>query len=183
MPKNLKKGAIIIPLIILMLLSFGVLSLAKFISSSQSNVEAAIDSRFDDSSISLSSKIDKADNWIAYSDSAYKYKLYYPKQWVGNRSFENGTDFLQTYERFLSTKINLKITVAKSFDITPDAQYTKFGNNTFDLYNDDENLKSAVAKVNNLYYNLDLKQDAYFASPLEFKSFFFQVLKKFEFLN
>lgn len=166
-----------------MLLSFGVLSLAKFITASQADVTTAIDSRYDAYSTSLSSKLDPADKWANYTDTALKFKLYYPKQWVGNRSFENGPNYLQTYERFLSTKINLKLTISKTFDIPKDAKHTKFGNNTFDFYTDDENTKSAVANVNNLYYDVELKQDNYFSTPLEFKGFFFQLLKKIEFLN
>lgn len=183
MPTQLKTGTIIIPLIIIMLLSFGVLSLAKFIATSQADVATAIDSRYDNYSVSLSSKLDPADKWANYTDTALKYKLYYPKQWVGNRSFENDPNYLQTYERFLSTKINLKLRVSKTFDIPKDAKHAKFGNNTFDFYTDDENTKSAVASVNNLYYDVKLSQDNYFATPLEFRGFFFQLLKKIEFLN
>lgn len=166
-----------------MLLSFGVLSLAKFITASQADVGTAIDSRYEAYTTSLSSKLDPVEKWVNYSNSALKYKLYYPKQWVGTRQFENGDGFLQKNERFLSTKINLKITVTKTFDIPQNAKHAKFGNNTFDFYQDEDNIKSAVAKVNNLYYNIELKQDNYFATPLEFRGFFFQLLKKFEFLN
>lgn len=183
MPTQLKTGAIIIPLIIIMLLSFGVLSFAKFITASQSDVTTAIDSRYDAYSTSLSSKLDPVDKWVNYTDTALKYKLYYPKQWVGNRSFGNDPNYLQTYERFLSTKINLKLTVSKTFDIPKDAKHAKFGNNTFDFYIDDINKKSAVASINKLYYDVTLRQDNYFATPLEFRGFFFQLLKKIEFLN
>lgn len=183
MPTQLKKGTVIIPLIIILLLSFGTLALVKFLTVSQADVETAIDSRYDNYSLSLSSKLDPADNWVFYLDTTHKYKLYYPKQWVGNRSSEKGTDFLQTYERFLSTKVNLKVTITKAFNIPADSKRIMFGNNEFNFYKDEEDAKSAVANVNNLFYNIELKQNNYFATPLEFRAFFFQVLKKFEFSN
>ncbi len=182
MTSKLKKGTIIIPLIIILMFSFGILYLARFITNSQAEVASAIDSRYDYST-SLSSKLDPINNWVNYSNPSLKYKVYYPKQWVGNKMFENGTDYLQTYERFLSTKINLKITVTKTFDVPTNSQRAKFGNNIFNFYVDEDDTKAAVTQMNNIYYNVELKQDSYFASPLEFKSFFFQVLKKFEFTN
>lgn len=176
MPR-IKQGNILIPLLVLLALSFSTLFLAKFISQSQANVQIAIDSRYQ---TSLSLKMDKAENWVAHTNEEYKYQLNYPKQWVGNLTSNNKNGVLHTYERFLSNKINIKITVLKDLQIPDNIKPAKFGKNDFYFTTDTQEQKTAVAHHNNLYYQIDLKQSAYFAAPEEFKGTFFQILKKFQ---
>lgn len=173
-------GNILIPLVVLLTLSIGVLLLSKFLSTSQANVETAIESRYQSS---LSSKMDPQDKWGKAENKKYKFSFKYPKQWVGATSLENKNGSLFEQERFLSKKVNLKISVYKNFDIAQTIKPSKFGPNTFYLTKDEDSQKTAVAKQNNFYYVVEFTQNAYFAGELEFKGTLFNLLKNFEFLN
>lgn len=177
MPYGRKRGNILIPLIIILAISLIVLVLSKYFGESQANIETAIDSRYQ---TSLSSKMDPVVKWVKYTNPDYKYSMNYPKQWVGNLTTENKNGTQHTYERFLSNKINLKVTILRNYQIPEKAKPAKFDENEFYFTADEEELKTAVATYNNRYYQIDLKQSAYFNSSEEFRGTFFQILKKFQ---
>ena len=179
LPKN-RTGNILVPLVVILALSVGVFILSKYLSTSQANVETAIESRYQ---TALSSKMDPQDQWQKAENKKYKFSFMYPKQWVGATSVENKNGTLYEQARFLSKKVNLKVSIYKNYDIPQTIKPAKFGPNTFYLIQDEDSQKVAVAKENNLYYVIEFTQNAYFADELQYKGTLFNLLKNFEFLN
>ncbi len=171
------KGSILIPLIILLLISTSVLLLSKFLSTSQANVETAIDSRYQ---TSLSAKMDPPNNWVKAENKRYKFSIFYPKQWVGSLNPKPRGNELFILEKFLSNKIKLKVTVMSKYEIPQGTIAIKFNKNTFHLQTDESATKLAILQNGGFYYLLELTNNTYFAEELDFKSTFFQILKKFE---
>ena len=179
-----RKGNIIIPLAFLLALSFGVLILAKSISSSQQEVETAINGRYEGySAYPLSESMDTPDKWITLENKTYGFRIRYPSQWVSTKDdLENGKLPI-TFSRALSNRIKLSVTIQKEAENTTLGKNAQFDKNEFYYFQDDDMQKSAYTTHKNLYYVVKLEQTNFFGTPLEFKSIFFQILKKFEFTN
>ncbi len=175
-PKN-SEGSILIILVILLFLATGVLTLSKFLATSQANVETAIESRYQ---TSLSSKMDHPDKWAKSEHKQYKFSFYYPKQWVGSLNPKPTGPELFTTEKFLSNKVKLKITVYSNYQIPQDTKSAKFNANTFNVLTDEPTKKSAITQNGKYFYLVELTQNVYFAEELNFKGTFFQILKRFE---
>lgn len=184
MPIKSRPGNIIIPLVVLFALSFGVFFLSKSLSSSQQSVETAINGRYEGySEYPLSSAMDPSSKWVGYDNKTYGFKVHYPTQWVGAKDTAEKTTLPLTVSRTLSDRIKLTITVQKGAGNIPLGKNAKFDKNEFYYYQDDDLKKSAYTIHNNLYYVVQLEQANYFGTPLEFKSVFFQILKRFELTN
>lgn len=184
MPIKNRQGNVLIPLLIVLALSVGVFMLAKSFANSQQEVETAINGRYEGySSFPLSATMDPPDKWTTFEDKTYGFKLSYPQQWVGvNDSPENGK-LPATFSRFLSNRIKLSVTVQKGAENLAVGKNAKFDKNDFYYFQDDDLQKGAYTIHNNLYYVVKFEQTNYFGTPLEFKSIFFQILKKFAFIN
>lgn len=175
-----QKGSIIIPLVIILFVALSVLGLSKFLSSSQANVETAIGSRYQ---TSLASKMDAPKDWVSVENKNYQYNLFYPKQWVGALTENNKNGVKHYVARHLSNKVSLKLSIYEDYNISQNIKPAKFDKNEFYLTRDEENILTAVAKNNDLFYEIELKEDTYFAESLNFKGTFFHILKKFQFLK
>lgn len=181
MPKQ--AGNILIILIVLLFLSFCALGLAKYLSDSQTSVEAAIGSRYEGyNEYPLSTKMNSPDKWTTFASPTYKFNVSYPPQWI-EKSNEKTPDSQDTFKFFLSTRISLVINIKSHPENLQDSEPSIFGNNQFYVYLDSDKTKGAYARKNNLYYFVELNQSNYFGAPEEFKGTFFQILKRFEFLN
>jgi len=178
LPAKPQKGSILIILIVLLALSFGVLTVSKFFASSQANVETAIESRYQ---ITPSNFMDPVDKWISENNSNYKFELFYPKQWVASKSPKGVGKEQFIVEKSLSNKIKLRLSVFKDYEIPKNQKQAKFGQNSFYLLTDTGALKSSVLKTENQYYLVELSQQNYFPTEVEFKGTYFQILKKFKY--
>lgn len=158
----------------------GVLAMSKSIVNSQASVATAIDSRFQNPTISLSSVIDPPAKWENYRNSLYFYTLKYPKQWPASTAkTENGD--LNTYSRFLSHKIILKVHVMNNYQYPEGSNQVTIGKNTFYFSPRQPDLRTAAILHNKHYYVFELSQDNYFADSKEFDSVFLNILKNLEF--
>ncbi len=186
MPNKNRPGNIntIVAFAIIIALSFGVFYLAKSLSSSQDKVEAAINGRYEGYSISpLSYFMDPASKWTSFENKTYGFRIYYPSQWVAAKDNANNSKLPVSFSRALSERIKLTVTIQKEAGNIPLGKNELFDKNEFYYYQDDDLQKGAYTIHNNLHYIVQLSQVNYFGTPLEFKSVFFQILKKFEFLN
>lgn len=183
MGANTKNGNIVIPLLIFLFIAATILYLSKFFNQSQADVVTAIDSHYEGfGTIALSAKMDPSQKWTTHTNQTYKYKVYFPKQWVGTQ-IDSKKEPPDVLEKFLSNKVKLKVTVTKNVEIPYYIKPTTFGNNSFYYYQDTNYSKTAVTKKNDLYYIVELTQDNYFSSPQEYRAVFFQILKNWELLN
>jgi len=175
-----QKGSIIIPLVIILFIALSVLMLSKFLSTSQANVETSVGSRYQ---TSLASKMDAPTDWVKVENKKYKYSLSYPKQWVGALT-GNDKNAVQHYvERHLSNKVNLRLSIYKNYEIPANIKPTKVDNTTFYLIQDEENIKTAATKHNDLIYVIEFKQNTYFADSVQYKGTLFNILKKIQFFQ
>lgn len=179
---NYKRGNITIILVVFLCFSFGVLALAKFIDISQASVTTAVDSRFQNPTIALSVSMDPPSKWEKYENTPYNYSIKYPKQWPASKSQTQNGD-LNTYSRFLSNRVKLKVSVSGKYDKPQDAQQTTIGKNTYFFSKNQENLRSATTEHNKKFYTVELSQDNYFADTKEFNAVFLNILKNFDSLK
>lgn len=177
-----KNGIIVIPLLIILFISIGVLAMSKSIVNSQASVSTAIDSRFQNPSIFLSTFMDPPAKWEKYQNKAYFYIVKFPKQWPASTSKAERGD-LSTYTRFLSNKIILKVRVLAKHQYPQEASQVAIGKNTFYFSPRQADLRSAALSHGKYYYVLELSQDNYFADGKEFDSVFLNILKNLEFTN
>lgn len=177
-----KNGIIVIPLLIILFISIGVLAMSKSIVNSQASVSTAIDSRFQNPSISLSTFMDPPAKWEKYQNKAYFYIVKFPKQWPASTSKVERGD-LDTYTRFLSHKIILKVHVMSKYQYPQGSSQVSIGKNTFYFSPRQADLRTAATLHNKHYYVFELSQDNYFADSKEFESVFLNILKNLEFTN
>lgn len=176
-----KKGNIVIPLVMLLGMSFCVLFLSRFFSSSQANVGIALDSRYTNS-VSLSRKMDPPAEWETYTNTKYHFTVKYPKQWPASTN-KSDKEHLFLWERFLSNKVKLQVEVKTKFVIPPTSNLLKLAKNDFHFYFDDEAAKSAVVERGGYFYIITFTEQNYFSSQEEFRGTFYQILKTFQFTN
>lgn len=177
LPKT-KSGSVLIPLIIVLALSLGILLASKFFSTSQANVETAIDSRYQ---LSPSAQMDNPENWISEDNKQFDFNLYYPKQWVASQSPKGTGSEIFILEKALSKKVILRLTVYKNYEIPTEARQAKFDKNIFYILKEEENHKASVMKTEENYYLIELSHNNYFPTELEFTGTYFQLLKKFRY--
>lgn len=178
--KNIS-GNILIPLLIILLLSAGVFSLSQYFAKAQTDVSAAIDSRFQGMHVSPANVMERSlEKWESYENKGYNYQIKFPKQWVSSNTDPIKGD-LSTYERFLGSKINLKVSIRNKFEIPQNTNLAKFGENRFyvDLNHDD--IKSATTEHNKLFYTVTLTQNNYFSENIDFTGTFFHILQSLKF--
>ena len=174
-------GNIFIPLLILLLISAGVFSLSQYFAKTQTDVSAAIDIRYQDLQVTLATVMERSlDKWESYENTSYHYNIKFPKQWVSSNTDPVRGD-LSTYERFLGSKINLKVSVRDKFDVPQDKNPALFGENRFYVDFDSDSVKSATTEHNKLFYTITLTQNNYFSDNTDFTGTLFHVLQNFKF--
>lgn len=178
--KNIS-GNIVIPLLLILVLSAGVFSLAQFFSKAQTDVSASIDIRYQGLQVTPSTIMERSpDKWESYENKDYHYQIKFPKQWLSlNTDPIQGE--LSTYERFLGNKIRLKVSVKDKFDTNTNLRTAKFGDNNFYIDNNQVFFNSATTEHNKLFYTIELKENSYFSDDIDFTGTFFHILQNFKF--
>ncbi|OGE00238.1 hypothetical protein A3J17_03820 [Candidatus Curtissbacteria bacterium RIFCSPLOWO2_02_FULL_40_11] len=187
MRSGLHPGSIILILLLILAIS-GLIFVKSIVSNTfkeaQTGVEAGIQDRFDpfSSKYSLSHHMGAIETWITFTNERYKYKITHPRFWnrLESRNYPGAEDL---YEAALSSNVKLSLTVQKIFVEPKETAKIKTLEGTFTIFADSLETKAAFIKKNNLYYIIRIQQNNYFGSDQEFLGTFYNILKRFEFLD
>lgn len=178
--KNIS-GNIIIPLILILLMSMGAFAIVQYFAKAQTDVSASIDAKFQGLQVSPSTVMERSlEKWEKYENTTYHYRIKFPKQWVSSNTDPIKGD-LSTYERFLGSKINLKVSVRDKFEIQKDKNPALFSENRFYINFDQDDVKSATTEHDKLFYTITLTQNNYFSDNTDFTGTLFHILQNFKF--
>ena len=184
---NYKAGNIVLPLLIVLTIAgfFLVKALVnRTFTEAQTEVEAGVHDRLDpfSSKYSLSRQMGAIDTWITFTNQRFNYKITHPRYWnkLESREYPGAEDL---YEAALSSDVKLSVIVQKNFVEAKEAEKIKTLEGTFIFFENAADSKAAYIKKNKLYYIIRLQENDYFGSETEFRGTFFNVLKRFEFLD
>ena len=122
------------------------------------------------------------DTWITFTNQRFNYKITHPRYWnkLESKDYPGAEDL---YEAALSSSVKLSVIVQKNFVDPKKAEKIKTLENEFKFFDNATDSKAAYIKKNKLYYIIRLQESNYFGSETEFRGTFFNVIKRFEFLD
>ena len=187
---KLKPGAIayLIPILVIALSVFTFVYVKKQTIASfntyQGEVETAFSDRLDpfSSKYSLSHQMGDIDTWITFANQRFNYKITHPRYWnkLQSKEYPGAEDL---YEAALSSRVKISVIVQKNFTEAKKAEKFKTLEGEFVFFENTPETKAAYIKNNDFYYIISLQESDYFGSESEFKGTFFNVIKRFEFLD
>jgi len=156
----------------------------KTFTDAQAEVEAGVQDRFNpfSSKYSLSRQMGTIDTWITFTNQRFNYKITHSRYWnkLKSRDYAGAEDL---YEAALSSDIKLSVTVQKNFVEAKKVEKIKTLEGEFKFFENEPETKAAYIKKNGVYYIIRLQQNNYFGNETEFRGTFFNILKRFEFLD
>jgi len=184
---NYKAGNIVLPLLIVLTIAgfFLVKALVnRTFTEAQTEVEAGVHDRLDpfSSKYSLSRQMGSIDTWITFTNQRFNYKVTHPRYWnkLESREYPGAEDL---YEAALASNVKLSVVVQENFTEVKKAEKIKTLEGEFVFFENATDSKAAYIKKNKLYYIIRLQENNYFGTETEFRGTFFNILKRFEFLD
>ena len=184
---SFKAGNIILPLLLVLTIAgffFVKAVVRRTFTEAQTEVEAGVQDRLDpfSSKYSLSRQMGAIDTWITFTNQRFNYKITHPRYWnkLESREYPGAEDL---YEAALSSDVKLSVIVQKNFVEAKEAEKIKTLEGTFIFFENAADSKAAYIKKNKLYYIIRLQENDYFGSETEFRGTFFNILKRFGFLD
>ncbi len=185
---HLQKGSLYLPL--LFLLSLSGLFLVKTVAvrsfeGYQQEVTSNFDRHYDINSTqyALSSFIGSPETWKEFTNSDYGFRLKYPSSWTIAQNFQSDPGVLNSSQIIFANKVNLTVNVKKNSDIQNSWQKIKIIDNEFYLNQKEINTFVAQLKHKNLYYEIFLSHNNFFANGQDLRNTFILILKNFQFTN
>ncbi len=184
---NYKAGNVILPLLLVLTIAGFFLVKAivnRTFTEAQTEVEAGVQDRLDpfSSKYSLSRQMGSIDTWITFTNQRFNYKITHPRYWnkLESREYPGAEDL---YEAVLSSSVKLSVIIQQNFTEAKEAEKIKTPEGEFKFFENTPQTKAAYIKKNDFYYIIRLQENNYFGSETEFRGTFFNVLKRFEFLD